>query len=93
MLVALLLIVLQLYFLLVIARIVLETIQSFATDWRPHGAMLLVCEAIYTPTDPPLKALRKVVPTLPLGSLRLDLSPLILLLAITLLMSLIRSFA
>ncbi|MFV0460265.1 MAG: YggT family protein [Actinomycetales bacterium] len=77
------------YSLLVVARIVLEMIQSFAPQWRPSGAMLFVAEAIYTPTDPPLKALRRVLPSVPLGGVRLDLSPLVLLLGIGVLMRLV----
>lgn len=78
--VQILLLVVWVYSLLVIARIILEMVQSFVPDWRPRGAMVVVAEAIYTPTDPPLRALRSVVPAVPIGPVRLDLSPLILLL-------------
>jgi YggT family protein len=37
---------------------------------------------VYTLTDPPLKAIRKVVPNLRIGSVSLDLSFIVLLLAI-----------
>ena len=65
--------VLFLYFLLFIGRMILSWIQVFSPNWRPQGAMLLVAEAVYTPTDPPLKAVGKVVPPLNLGGIRLDL--------------------
>ena len=71
-------IALWLFFVLLIARLVLDYIQMFARSWRPHGLMLVVAEVIYTVTDPPLKALRKVIPPLRLGQITLDLSFLVL---------------
>ena len=69
---------LWLFFLLLIARLVLDYIQMFARSWRPHGPMLVVAEVVYTITDPPLKALRRVIPPLRLGQITLDLSFLVL---------------
>lgn len=69
---------LWLFFLLLIARLVLDYIQMFARTWRPHGVLLVVAEVIYTITDPPLKALRRVIPPLKLGQITLDLSFLVL---------------
>lgn len=80
---------LWLFAILVLLRIVLELVQSFAPRWRPRGPMALVAEVIYTPTDPPLKVLRKVLPTIPIGEARLDLSPMVLLLVVSLLSSLL----
>jgi YggT family protein len=51
--------------------------------------MLVVAEGIYTVTDPPLRALRKLIPPLTLGSVRLDLAFLVLMLATTFLMSVV----
>jgi YggT family protein len=68
---------LWLFFLLLIARLVLDYIQMFARSWRPHGPMLVVAEIVYTITDPPLKALRRVIPPLRIGNFALDLSMLL----------------
>ncbi len=70
--------VLWLFFILLIGRLVLDYVQMFARSWRPKGPLLVVAEAIYTVTDPPLRALRKVIPPLRLGSVSLDLSFLVL---------------
>ena len=70
--------VLWLFFILLIGRLILDYVQMFARSWRPKGPLLVVAEAIYTVTDPPLKALRKVIPPLKLGSISLDLSFLVL---------------
>ncbi len=48
-------ILLWLFFVLLIARLVLDYIQMFARSWRPTGPLLVVAEVIYTVTDPPLR--------------------------------------
>jgi YggT family protein len=73
---------LNLYLLILIARLVLEYVAIFARDWRPKGPLLLLSETVFTLTDPPLKAIRKVVPSLQIGSVAIDLSFIILLIAI-----------
>jgi YggT family protein len=73
-----LILVLWIFFILLIGRLILDYVQMFARSWRPRGPMLVVAEAIYTVTDPPLRALRKVIPPLRLGSISLDLSFLVL---------------
>ena len=65
------------FFLLLIGRLVLDYIQMFARSWRPRGPLLVVAEIVYTITDPPLKALRRVIPPLRIGSVALDLGFLI----------------
>ena len=78
-----------LFFVVLLARLVLDWIQAFARDWRPRGPLLVVAEFIYTVTDPSLKALRRVIPPLTLGTLRLDLAFLVLMVATSLLMSIL----
>ncbi|WP_264031529.1 YggT family protein [Cellulosimicrobium sp. SH8] len=74
---------LWLYLLLLIGRLVFDWVQFFARDWRPRGVMLVVAEVIYSATDPPLRALRRLVPPLSLGQVRLDLAFIILFFAVT----------
>lgn len=66
------------FYVVLIGRLVLDWVQVFARDWRPRGALLVVAEVLYSVTDPPLKALRSLVPPLQLGSIRFDLAFLIL---------------
>jgi YggT family protein len=77
-----LILVLWLFFVLLIGRLVLDYVQMFARSWRPRGPLLVVAEAIYTVTDPPLRALRTVIPPLRLGAISLDLSFLVLVLLV-----------
>ncbi|WP_270888985.1 YggT family protein [Pedococcus sp. 5OH_020] len=74
------------FFVVLIGRLVLDWVQAFAREWRPRGALLVVAESVYTVTDPPLKALRRLIPPLRLGAMRLDLAFLVLMLLTTLLM-------
>ena len=68
------------YLLMLIARLVLEWIQSYAREYRPKGLALVLFEVVYTLTDPPVKGLRRLIPPLRLGAIALDLSLMILLL-------------
>ena len=72
-------------------RFVVDWVQVFARRWSPSGVLLVVLEAVYTITDPPIKALRKVIPPLRLGSIMLDLSFLLVMLGAYLLLVVIRS--
>ncbi len=60
----------------------LDWVQMFARQWRPRGFVAVLCEGIYSVTDPPLRAVRGVIPPLRLGAVMLDLSPMILLFGI-----------
>ncbi|WP_460358420.1 YggT family protein [Actinoallomurus acanthiterrae] len=65
---------LYLFLLFLIGRMVFETLQAFARSWRPRGVVLVLAEATYTVTDPPLKLLRRFIPSVRLGNVALDLS-------------------
>jgi YggT family protein len=69
-----------LFWLLLIARIVVEFIRSFSRDWHPRGVTVVILEAIMTVTDPPVKLLRRIIPQLSIGAVRLDFSIMVLLL-------------
>jgi YggT family protein len=73
-------IALFIFWLLLIARVVIEFIRSFSRDWRPRGATVVVLEIILSITDPPVKLLRRLIPQLTVGAVRFDLSIMLLLL-------------
>ena len=56
------------FWLLLIGRIIVEFIRTFARDWKPTGFVVVVLEAIFTVTDPPVKLLRRLIPPLSLGA-------------------------
>lgn len=83
--------VLFVYLLLLLARLVTDVVQSFARGWSPHGPLLVVLEGVYTATDPPIKAVRRILPPLRFGGMMIDLSFLVVLLIVYLLRYLNRS--
>jgi YggT family protein len=85
--------VLLVFYLLIIARLVVETTRSFARSWRPAGATAVGLEVVYMVTDPPMKALRRVIPPLRLGGISLDLSVWVLLIVVWILRIFVDSMA
>ena len=83
--------VLGTFIVLLIVRLVVDWIQMFARSWVPKGPMLVILEGVYTITDPPVKALRKVIPPLRLGGVAIDLSFIAVLLICYILLSLNRA--
>lgn len=81
--------VLWLYLLVLIARLVFDIVQMLARDWQPKGFLLVVAEIIYTLTDPPLRALRKVIPPLRLGQIQFDLAFLVLFIGLQVIIALV----
>jgi YggT family protein len=69
--------VLWFFIALLWVRFVVDWVQVFARAWVPHGVLLVALEGVYSTTDPPIKALRRVIPPLRIGSISLDLSFLI----------------
>lgn len=82
---------LQLFFYALICRLIVDWIRVLAREWRPRGVILIFVEAIYTVTDPPLRWLRRLIPPLSLGSVRLDLAFLVLILGVGFLQTLVGS--
>ena len=78
--------VLTIYLVLLVGRMIFGWIQVFARDWRPTGIVLVLAEAIFTVTDPPLKFLRRFIPPLRLGMVALDLSFMVLFIVVLILL-------
>ncbi|MGY2080965.1 YggT family protein [Modestobacter sp. SYSU DS0657] len=85
--------ILLVFLILLFARFVVDWVMVLARSWRPQGAVAAGLEIVYAATDPPLKAVRKVIPPLNLGSIRLDLGFMVLLIAVIVLRSVIQSLA
>ncbi len=70
--------VLFIFMLLLLARVVLSLVIAVSRDWHPRAPAWWSTEGVFTITDPPLKALRRLIPPLTIGQIRLDLAFLIL---------------
>ena len=71
------------------ARIIIDYARMFAKNWRPNSFLLAIFEIIYSITDPPMKFVGRFVPPLRLGGVSLDLSFIVLLIAISILKGII----
>lgn len=72
---------LNIYLIIIFARILLSW---FPLD--PNGAMATVAGFLYTVTDPILGPLRRAIPPVRIGAAALDLSPIIVILVISILL-------
>ncbi|MFG2487014.1 MULTISPECIES: YggT family protein [Streptomyces] len=81
------------FLVVLIFRLVMDYVFQFARSWTPGKAMVVVLEATYSVTDPPLKLLRRVIPPLRLGGVALDLSFFVLMIIVYILISFVRNAA
>ena len=80
---------LTIYLVVLIGRMIFSWVQAFAREWHPTGVLLVIAESIFTITDPPLKLLRRFIPTLRLGMVALDLSFMVLFIVILILLEVV----
>jgi YggT family protein len=73
---------LSVYLVLLIGRMIFGWIQVYARSWSPHGILLVLAEGVYSVTDPPLRFLRRYIPSVRLGNVALDLSFILLFLVV-----------
>jgi YggT family protein len=78
--------VLYFFWLILLGRFVMGWVLAFGRRWQPGRGAAATLEAVWSVTDPPLKALRRVIPPLPLGTVTIDLSAIVLLLILYVLM-------
>ena len=82
-------IVLFVFIALLWVRFIVDWVQVFARQWEPRGPLLVALEGVYSATDPPIVALRRVIPPLRIGSVALDLSFLLVMVAAWLLLNVV----
>jgi YggT family protein len=78
-------VILNIFLALLFVRLIVDWVQIFARSWTPRGPILFLLEIVYSITDPPIMFVRRFVPPLRLGSVALDTSFLIVLVAVYLL--------
>jgi YggT family protein len=77
---------------LLILRLIMDYVMMFARNFRPSGIVAAALELAYTVTDPPLRALRRVIPPLRLGNVSLDLSFIVLFISAYVLISVVSPY-
>src|SRR5215218_3064881 len=74
------------FFLVLLARFVLGAVLQYGRRWQPGRRASAALETVWSVTDPPLKALRRVIPPLRIGNVSLDLASIVLLVILFVLM-------
>lgn len=70
-------VLLEAYMSILFIRLVLDWV-AVLTRWKPRGFIYTLINAVYVVTDPPLNYLRRFIKPLPMGSMYLDLSFIVL---------------
>jgi len=78
---------LLIYFYVMWARFVVDLVSQFNRNWRPRGALLVLANAVFAITDPPIRAVRRILPPLRMGVVALDFGWSIVMLIVIVLMS------
>jgi YggT family protein len=78
--------VLYVFLLTLLARFVLSAVLQYGRRWQPGRGAAAGLETVWSVTDPPLKALRRVIPPLRIGTVSVDLASLVLLVILFVLM-------
>ncbi|MDQ1727197.1 MAG: YggT family protein [Frankiaceae bacterium] len=78
---------LQLFLLVLFVRVVFDWVMALSRSWRPTGPLVVLLEIVYSVTDPPLRLLRRFIPSLRLGGFSLDLAFIVLVILIYVLIS------
>ncbi len=79
--------VVYVFFLTLLARFVMGAVLQYGRRWQPGRSSSAALETVWSVTDPPLKALRRVIPPLRIGNVSLDLASLVLLVILFVLMN------
>lgn len=74
------------FLLTLLARFVLSAVLQYGRRWQPGRAAAAGMESVWSVTDPPLNALRRVIPPLRIGNVSFDLASLVLLVILFVLM-------
>lgn len=84
---------LLIFLILMFIRLIFDYVHLLSRNFRAQGALAMLLEVVYSATDPPLKAMRKVLPPLRIGQVSLDLGFLVVFSATWILWSVAQSNA
>jgi YggT family protein len=79
--------VLYVFIGLLFVRLIISYVTLFARNWHPSGILAALLEVVFSVTDPPLRALQRIIPPLRLGRIAIDLSFIVLFIAAYVLLS------
>jgi YggT family protein len=73
--------------MLLLTRLAMTYVMQFGKRWRPGRGAAASLEVLWSVTDPPLHALRRMIPTVRVGTVSVDISFMLLVLILILLTS------
>lgn len=88
----LLLLFVQFYMILLLARVVIDIVTMIFRDWNPTGFALVAVNTVYKATDPPLRFIGKYIPPLRLGPVAFDMAFLVLIVALGIIGRILQQF-
>ena len=77
------------YITVLFVRMILDWVSVLARNWYPRGVVAQLINIVYSITEPPLRWLRRYIRPLPLGSIYLDVSFIVLYFALVVLESVV----
>jgi len=80
---------LYLFLVTLFSRFVMSAVLQYGRRWHPGRGAAAALEVVWTVTDPPLKALRRVIPPLRVGTVSIDLASLVLVVILIVLMRIV----
>jgi YggT family protein len=82
-------ILIYVFVLSLFARFIMAFVMQYGRRWRPGRGSSATLELLWSVTDPPLKALRRVIPPLRVGTVAVDLSSIVLLVILFVMMNVV----
>lgn len=80
------------FWLLLIGRVITSWVFMFRRSSRASGPWALLLEIVYTVTDPPVRALQRVLPPFRLGNVLLDVAVIVLFVVVNILMGVVGGY-
>lgn len=65
--------IINIYLLVLLARMIISFVPMISPDFQPRGFWLVLFEAVYTLTDPPVRWLDRRLPDVRIGQVGLSL--------------------
>lgn len=82
--------IIRLYIAVLWGRFIVDWVRVLNPSFRPKGFLAVLIEAVFVLTDPPIKFFRRVLPTLRIGQVQLDLGWFLTLLSCWILLAFLR---
>lgn len=82
--------VVYIFVLTLLGRFVFSAVLAYGRRWQPGRGAAAALEVVWSVTDPPLKALRRVIRPVRIGSVSFDLASIVLLVILFVLLYVVR---